>query len=389
MAGADVVERYLLLGLRLGRHIDGLVDAYYGPRELSERVAAEPLASPADLAHEAAALLEPALELADRRRARWLHAQIEGLAATAERLGERPISYTEEVRRCYGIAVELADEDAMAEAHRRLDALLPGSQTLRERYQAWDTGVEVPAAALLEAAVATAAELRSRTLALFGLPVGESAGVELVSNQPWAGFNYYLGGLRSTVVVNTDVPTAVHHLVPLVAHEIYPGHHTEHAWKESLLVRGRNFVEESLFLVGTPQCVVSEGIATQALDILSPAAEHACAARLAERGLGYDVDLAREVREATAPLRRVWPTVAHMLHEGGIDAAAAREYARRWLLEAEDRIHKTMQFVQHPVWRAYIVVYDAGRRMVERWTGDDPARFRRLLTEQFTPADLG
>jgi len=27
------VERYLLLGLRLGRHVDGLVDAYYGPPE--------------------------------------------------------------------------------------------------------------------------------------------------------------------------------------------------------------------------------------------------------------------------------------------------------------------------------------------------------------------
>ena len=29
-----LVERYLELGLRLGRHLDGLVDAYYGPAEL-------------------------------------------------------------------------------------------------------------------------------------------------------------------------------------------------------------------------------------------------------------------------------------------------------------------------------------------------------------------
>ncbi len=33
-----VVERYLLLGLRLGRHLDGLVDAYYGPPVLARRV---------------------------------------------------------------------------------------------------------------------------------------------------------------------------------------------------------------------------------------------------------------------------------------------------------------------------------------------------------------
>ena len=30
MGSADeIVERYLLLGLRLGRHLEGLVDAYY------------------------------------------------------------------------------------------------------------------------------------------------------------------------------------------------------------------------------------------------------------------------------------------------------------------------------------------------------------------------
>ena len=34
-------ERYLVLGLRLGKHVDGLVDAYYGPKELKEQVDAE------------------------------------------------------------------------------------------------------------------------------------------------------------------------------------------------------------------------------------------------------------------------------------------------------------------------------------------------------------
>ena len=30
-AGSTIVDRYLELGLRLGRHVDGFVDAYYGP----------------------------------------------------------------------------------------------------------------------------------------------------------------------------------------------------------------------------------------------------------------------------------------------------------------------------------------------------------------------
>ena len=37
----DVVERYLELGLRLGRHHEDLVDSYYGPTELADRVEAE------------------------------------------------------------------------------------------------------------------------------------------------------------------------------------------------------------------------------------------------------------------------------------------------------------------------------------------------------------
>ena len=38
----DAVERYLVLGLRLGRHVDGLVDFYYGPEHLTRLVHDEP-----------------------------------------------------------------------------------------------------------------------------------------------------------------------------------------------------------------------------------------------------------------------------------------------------------------------------------------------------------
>ena len=53
----DLVTRYLELGLALGRHIDGMVDAFYGPPELAERVAAAPPTPPAQLADDACRLL--------------------------------------------------------------------------------------------------------------------------------------------------------------------------------------------------------------------------------------------------------------------------------------------------------------------------------------------
>ena len=38
----SAAERYLRLGLQLGRHVDGLVDAYFGPPELAAAVDAGP-----------------------------------------------------------------------------------------------------------------------------------------------------------------------------------------------------------------------------------------------------------------------------------------------------------------------------------------------------------
>lgn len=45
-------------------------------------------------------------------------------------------------------------------------------------------------------------------------------------------------------MINVDLPVWSHRLPDLVAHELYPGHHTEHAWKEHALVRGRGILEE-------------------------------------------------------------------------------------------------------------------------------------------------
>jgi hypothetical protein len=63
----EVATRYIELGLRMGRHIDGLVDAYYGPPELAQQVEAEEVHAPAKLAQDAAELRE---SIDDR----WLHA---------------------------------------------------------------------------------------------------------------------------------------------------------------------------------------------------------------------------------------------------------------------------------------------------------------------------
>jgi hypothetical protein len=70
----SIVTRYISLGLALGRHLDGLVDAYYGPAELqadAERGEPRPLDALADDARHLIADLDGGVEsdLSARRRA--------------------------------------------------------------------------------------------------------------------------------------------------------------------------------------------------------------------------------------------------------------------------------------------------------------------------------
>src|SRR5262249_21780101 len=234
--------------------VDGLVDAYYGPAELKEQVDAEETIDAAELATDAKALRD---ELPDG----WLRDQVHGCWTYARVLAGEQISYSDEVEGCYGVRPERTPESVYEQAHAELDELLPGDGSLYDRRQEWRTRHLCPGDKALELIADLLPLMRDRTQALQALPEGEALIVEPVTDEPWWAFNYYLGNLQSRVVLNTDVPTTGLDVVHLVAHEVYPGHHTEHAVKEQLLIRDQGHIEEGIQLVPTPQAVLSEGIA--------------------------------------------------------------------------------------------------------------------------------
>src|SRR5262249_47669093 len=120
------------------------------------------------------------------------------------------------------------------------------------RYQSWEEAQTVDTDALFPALEALTADLRERSRELVSLPDGESIEIELVQDEPWLAFNYYQGDLCSRVAFNTDLPWRSIDLLTVVAHELYPGHHTEAVLKEQLLVRDRGQLEESILMIGTP-----------------------------------------------------------------------------------------------------------------------------------------
>ena len=385
------VERYLSLGLRLGRLVPGLVDSYYGLKELSERVDAEGDPDPRELAVEASSLLDSLADaIPEPGRARWLRAQLVGLETVARRLSGVEIDYVDEVERCYGVRPELVPEEEFAQAQEALDEVLRGTGPVRERYEAWQDRHTIEPAQLMPLVESLAAELRERTATLVGLPDGESVELELVRDEPWTAFNYYLGGLRSRAVFCTDLPWYSTMVVNVVAHELYPGHHTEAATKEALLVRDRGWLEETAALIGTPQCLVSEAIATVAREVVAgdEGVDRMTARLLAPAGVLYDADLAATIRANAEELAFVPSNVALLLHAECRPVDEVREYARRWSLNSDARIEKGFDFILDPTWRAYTFCYTEGLRLARGFVDGDPARFRRLVTEQLTPADL-
>lgn len=378
----SIAERYLRLGLQIGRHEDGIVDAYFGPPELSAEVeAAEPV-EPHRLVADADALLG---ELDDG----WLRDQVVGLRTFAGVLAGESTSYADEVEGCYGVRPTHTDESVFAAAHERLEELLPGGGPLAERYQRWEDSMLVPAERV-EGIVAGVIEVaRTLTRRLVDLPAGEGVVLEIVRDVPWMAFCGYVGELRSRIEVNISLPLSAIELLILTTHETYPGHHTERCCKEQLLVRGRGLLEETIVLVPTPQSLVAEGIATNAPSTLLDG-EGGAELAAVMHDAGVDLDLARAVavRRALEPCRWAEVNAALMLHEADAREAEVRAYLERWGLMSPEYSAHMIRFFNEPTSRSYVMNYPAGRDLCGSYVAGEPQRFRRLLTEQVRVGDL-
>jgi hypothetical protein len=379
---ADPVERYLELALRLGRHDEDLVDSYYGPQELARRVEGEELREPSALADDAVALAE---DVADDE---WLAAQVRALAANARKLGGERLGYVEEGRLVYGIEPRWHDEEDFRRAAMVLDEALPGDGDVRRRYARWFEETAIPAELVEQAVLDAAAELRRLTREAIGLPDGEEFELELVTGERWLGYARYLGGLRTRIHVNTDLPLPASDLVVLTSHEIYGGHHTHRVWQETELVRGHGQLERTLDVLWSPEAVISEGVAMTGPELLAGDGQVLAAEVLGRLGFAYDAEVGSRVVSARRSLLAISANVAMLLHDRGASSEEAREYSATWSLQPDDRVAKQVDSQQRSPSPPYQHTYWQGRELVEAHVDGDPERFRALLTARLLPREL-
>ena len=396
MEGTQLVREYLLLGLRFDRLVEGFVDAYTGDPALRRQVENEPAPDPAALAARARDLRGElaGIDLAPER-VRFLDAHLVALECSGRKLAGQDVGFVDEVEAYFQVRISRGEEDGYREAHRELDRLLPGDGSLGERLSAFRKRDEVPAEKLEPCVHALSSVLRDKARTVFGLPEQETVQYEVVTDKPWSGFNYYLGDYRSKVAINADLGHRMANLPHLIAHESYPGHHTEHCRKESGLVGKHGQTEQTIFLVNTPQCLMAEGLADLGLHALvgagwGPWTEEI----LGDFGLRMQGEEVERMESALGGLLSVRQDAALMLHHHGADPDEVSAFLQRWLLVNEARAKQMLRFLSDPLWRAYTTTYVEGYRLLRAWLdarpgGQDLAeRYRRLLDEPLVPVTV-
>ena len=401
----DIAERYVKLVLALGQHDADYVDAYYGPPEWKQE--AESRKAPlADLAAQAKALLAaidsvpPPADEMERLRHHYLQRQVSAVVARIRMLTGARLSFDDESRALYDAQAPTLPESHFQKILDQLDKQFPGEGPVLARYEKFRAGFVIPREKLDGVFQAAIKGCREQTLRHVKLPDSERFTVEYVTNKSWSGYNWYQGNFRSLIQVNTDLPVFVDRAVDLACHEGYPGHHVYNALLEQHLVRGRGWVEFSVYPLFSPQSLIAEGTANYGIEMAFPgAARIAFEKTVVFPAAGLNPARADEyyrVQGLVEQLAYAGNEAARRYLEGQIDRGAAAAWLERYALMSKDRAAQRVKFFDQ--YRSYVINYNLGkdlvRRFIERQAGPGAGEARRwtefekLLSSPRLPSTL-
>jgi hypothetical protein len=399
-----IAEDYVKLVLAVGQHDPDYVDAYYGPAEWKPGEAGkQPLDALDARAAALASALEresrPAGEMAQLRR-NYLDRQLAALRARLRMLNGERLSFDDESKALYDAAAPALPESHFQRVLDQLEQRFPGGGPLVARIERYRRGFAIPREKL-DAVFQTAIRAcRERTAAHIELPAGERFTVEYVTNKSWSGYNWYQGGYRSVIQVNTDLPVYVDRAIDLACHEGYPGHHVYNLLLEKHLVRDRGWMEFTVYPLFSPQSLIAEGTANFGIEVAFPGRERVEYERtVLFPAAGLDPARAADYYE----VQRLIEQLAYAGNEAArryLDGELTREQAAAWLeryaLMPSERAAQRVRFFDQ--YRAYVINYNLGKDLVRKYieskggTPDRPAtrweEFGKLLSSPRLPSGL-
>ncbi|MEZ0336488.1 MAG: hypothetical protein ACAI18_21060 [Gemmatimonadales bacterium] len=399
-----IAETYVRLVLALGEHDPNYVDAYYGPpvwrnqakarKQSLDSIRVEAKALQAELA---ASRPDSSDSLAPLRH-EYLVKQLRAMQSRLDFLAGRKATFDEESAVLYDAVAPTLSEEHFKAIVARLDRELPGSGSVLTRFEAFRTRFAIPRERLDTVFRTAIAECRARTAKHIDLPPTESFTVEYVTDKPWSGYNWYQGGYRSVIQVNTDLPIFIDRAIDLACHEGYPGHHVYNLLLERELVRRRGWSEFTVYPLFSPQSLIAEGSANFGVAMAFPGTERVTFERERLFPLaGLDpaqADRYYRVMALQKELAYAGNEAARRYLNGEADSAAAEGWLTRYALMEPARARQRIRFFD--TYRSYVINYNLGedlvRDYVERLGGDDQARrwsvFAGLLSSPRLPSGL-
>jgi hypothetical protein len=394
----EPIKRYILLILALAEHDEDYLDTYFGPESIREEAKRSGKVDLDILIKETEELVTEIGE-SDRfeaGRKEYLLAQLRALQTSMRmQLGES-LSVTEKVENIYGFTPERVNESQFEKAYRLLDASLPGKGSINERTEAYEDMMRIPVEKLEALSKFVSREVRERTRERFGLPDGEQVDVQLVTNRPFTAALYFKGAGRSVMELNSAAPFFfLHFLIGLMAHELYPGHHTEYCFKEEHLIRDQGWHELRVIPTLSPQVFMAEMIATHARDMIMTDDEfvdwlhHELLPRseLKVSELGEPVQMLKAYRM----LAPVGLNAVFMYWDDKAGEEEIKNYFIKYDHYTEEQADHAVRSTVHPIFHINRFTYNPSYRLLEgvlSRSSDPQQVFKRLLKEAPLPATV-
>ena len=390
-------QEYVELAFSIDRYFPDYVDAYFGPPQIKTDLLAQPKPTLPELSSRVERIFNSTDEdetLPDERKD-FLLAQLTAMQTMIQILGGKEISVVEEMQHFFGLTPSWVKEDVFDNIHNQLDTLLPGKGSLPERMQDFREATAIPNEKLLSFIRQISSELQRLTHEFVPMPEKEGCEYVLVNDKPWKGYNWYQGSYQSRVEFNTDLPTFLSALPMFIAHEAYPGHHTDNVMKEKELFQGKGYLEASINLLNTPASVLAEGIGENALNaVASP-----------EQIIDFFQFMLDELHisefdgAGIYQLTKTWKQVdllninlVLMLHDREAPDHEVIDYQLQYGLSSKEHALKSLEFLKNPMFRSYACLYPLGYQLVDDYLtngANRKKRFLHLLQNQVLPSQLG
>jgi hypothetical protein len=385
-------EQFVRLSIAIDQHLPGYVDSFFGPAAWKTEVEGEGKIPLATLKHRTDTLYAEISQMEmDLQRKDFILREMDAMKASLRLLSGEKFSLADEVTALYDVTPAWKPESIFEEAQRELSDLLPAGNNIANRLQAWNKSIEVTNDQIRELIPIIVKRLRGLTREKFNLPAGEDFTLEFVTDQPWSAYNWYRGKYQSLIQLNVDMPIPISRLPDLIAHEGYPGHHTELCIKEEKLINQNGWDEFTVNLINAPSCVLNEGIATSALDTIMSKADLINWFRdeLLPRANLSHIEAGRliAVFKAAGKVESAVGNAAFMLHDQRKSETEIVQYLNRYGLYPENKAQRSVKFITNPLYRSYIFTYYIGKELLSGLfaQGNRELHFARLLAEPVNP----